>query len=145
MWCLTDSSSGSGSTAVSYAQELALSCSGDWHYIIPEYKCTARMDRLLGAWMDGSVAPVTSVHRARARARARTMARLGLGLELGLGLRLELGLGLWLQQGVPLLNYVMPIPHLPGTCRICPRVAKYIRMFLYYSHRGARQRSTGHH
>ena len=65
-----------------------------------------RMDRLLGARMDGSVALVTSLGRAR--------LGLGLGLELGLGLGLRVG------RDALILNDVMPIPRLPVTCRSYP-------------------------
>ena len=55
--------------------------------------------------MDGSVALVTSLGRARLEIRARD--RLGLGIELGLGLRVH--------RGALILNDVMSGLRLPGT------------------------------
>ena len=61
-----------------------------------EIQARTRLDRLLGARMDGSAAIV----------------RLGLGLGLGLGLD---GLGLCVGRDALIFNDVMAIPRLPGT------------------------------
>ena len=67
-----------------------------------QIQARTRLNRLLGARMDGSAAIVTSLGRARARARDR----LGLGLRVG--------------QDALIFNDVMPIPRLPVTCPSYP-------------------------